>query len=298
MDAVYIGSITAVYPPTHSNNSNKYQYEYTISLTGELFSQTPIPNCIKADVFGGLDDFDDAILSVGNAVLVSFPHSEFRCGIIIGCIRNHKKKMEIDRRVHWRQRFNKTEMTVDKAFNWSIKSDYGPSASVMVDKIILDDSMGQKITLDKNTKTITISAETWTVNILKNANITVGGDLTAAVTGKASLQVTGDATVAVTGMLNASVAKDATIDIKGNANLKVAMSLNAEVKNQVNLKCKELNAKVEGDAKVEAAGKIEVKGSTIELNGSMGEILTTLTMPVVDMITGTKSVGVPNVKAG
>lgn len=53
-----------------------------------------------------------------------------------------------------------------------------------------------------------------------------------------------------------------------------------------------------GNAKVTASGNVEVTGAQIKLNGSAGQVLTTVTDPVVDLITGAPTVGVPTVKAG
>jgi len=53
-----------------------------------------------------------------------------------------------------------------------------------------------------------------------------------------------------------------------------------------------------GDANVTAGGNIVAKGSQIQLNGSSGQVLTTVTDPVVDLITGAPTMGVPTVLAG
>ena len=202
MYSVYVGTIEKVFSPSHPFNTSKFQYEYSVLVNTELFSQTSII-CIKADSFGGFDDFEDAILSPGNLVLVSFARDDFQSGAIIGCARQFSKKTEVSRGVHWRKRFNKFEMGIDSSYNWYAKSDSGPNAHVMVDKIILNDSAGQTITLDKNSKTITINAELWTININKDVKMTVGGNMTAT--------ISGNATVKVGGKLDATVGGKATI---------------------------------------------------------------------------------------
>jgi uncharacterized protein involved in type VI secretion and phage assembly len=53
-----------------------------------------------------------------------------------------------------------------------------------------------------------------------------------------------------------------------------------------------------GDVNVTASGDANVTGSSINLNGSSGQVLTTLTDPVVDLITGVPTIGVPTVNAG
>jgi len=58
----------------------------------------------------------------------------------------------------------------------------------------------------------------------------------------------------------------------------------------------EINAS--GDVSVVAGGKAEVQGATVELNGSVGQVLTNITDPVIDLITGAPTTGVPIVLAG
>jgi len=52
------------------------------------------------------------------------------------------------------------------------------------------------------------------------------------------------------------------------------------------------------DCNITAGGTCAVTGTLITLNGSTGDVLTTVTDPVVDTIVGTPTVGVPTVKAG
>jgi hypothetical protein len=56
--------------------------------------------------------------------------------------------------------------------------------------------------------------------------------------------------------------------------------------------------KADKEAKVEAGGDIEVKGKQIKLNGSMGNVLTSMSDPILCPITGLPAKGVPTVKAG
>lgn len=279
MYSVYVGTIEKVFAPNHQYNANKYQYEYSVLVSMDGYNQVSVPNCIKADTLGGFDDFEDTVLSPGNLVLVSFVRDELKCGIIMSCIRNFTKKTEVDRAVHWRKRFNKFETAIDSKYNWSAKSDFGPNAHIMVDKIILDDSQGQKITLDKNTKTITVEAELWTIEIRKDVKMTVGGNVTATVVGNVSMDIGGNANVNVHGALSATVDKDATLAVKGNAVVTVDKSLTATVK-----------------------GRADVKADQIFLN-SQGEEFSSVTTEyshqgVIDLVTGVPCEGVQSVKAG
>lgn len=53
-----------------------------------------------------------------------------------------------------------------------------------------------------------------------------------------------------------------------------------------------------GNTVVNASGNVQVDGAQIQLNGSSGKILTTVTDPVVDSIFGVPTQGVPTVKSG
>ncbi len=53
-----------------------------------------------------------------------------------------------------------------------------------------------------------------------------------------------------------------------------------------------------GAMNLTASGNLVATGAQIQLNGSTGDVLTTITDPVVDLITGVPTVGVPTVKAG
>lgn len=83
---------------------------------------------------------------------------------------------------------------------------------------------------------------------------------------------------------NASLIAKKDISLTTNSNVTINAS------KDVNISCNSAN--------VTASGKVSVKASTIELNGSAGEILTTATDPVVDTIFGLPTKGVPTVKSG
>ena len=61
---------------------------------------------------------------------------------------------------------------------------------------------------------------------------------------------------------------------------------------------KDCNIKVGGKANINVTDKCILQASEINLNGSMGDILTTKTSPIIDAIYGQPTVGVPTVKAG
>ncbi len=242
MDSFYFGMITNVYSPTDKENASKYQYEYQVLVTGDDYSSLPV-RCIRQDEFGSGDDFNDLVLAVATKVLVQFPRGDRSLGIIVSATRNYAAPMDPGLGRHWRRRFNKLVQMIDKDGNYSIESDSGPNLHVKVDKIIIDDSAGQKVTFDKASKTLTIECNELKVNVVGNATVDVKGNLTASVGG-------------------------------------------------------DITAKAGGKAKIEAGGDCDVKAKKITLNGQAGEVLTTMTDPVVDTIFGTPTMGVKTVKSG
>lgn len=82
-----------------------------------------------------------------------------------------------------------------------------------------------------------------------------------------------------------------TTDKNGNIVEMASAGINVTVNGKANI-----NAS--GDVNVQAGGNAIVQASKIELNGSSGMVLTTVTDPVVDLITGTPTMGVPTVVAG
>jgi hypothetical protein len=159
---------------------------------------------------------------------------------------------------YYRHRFNEIETRLDNKGQWTLISDDGPNQILNKTTIKLDDSVGDTITLDKTTKTITIACQEWKVNVVGNAVITV--------------------------------AKDVTLNVKGNVNATVAKDLTVT--------CANAKVKATKEVSVAASGDVTVKGKSIKLNGSMGNVLTTMSDPILCPITGLPAKGVPTVKAG
>ena len=115
--------------------------------------------------------------------MVQCPRGDASMGIIVHSTRAYVAPQNPALGVYWMNRYNKIVRYIDKDGNYSVTSDSGPTLKVNTDKIILDDSTGESITIDKAAQTITIAAKTWAVNITGDATVTVGGKMTANVTG-------------------------------------------------------------------------------------------------------------------
>ena len=98
-------------------------------------------------------------------------------------------------------------------------------------------------------------------------DVAVKGNLTETIDGNTTRSVTGTRSESITGNQTDNYSADYTINVSGNCNLT-------------------------------AGGNVVVQGSQITLNGSAGQVLTTVTDPVIDLITGAPTTGVPTVLAG
>lgn len=258
---VFYGTVLEVYPPNHKFNKSKGNTEYLVSIIHDGYSAVPV-HCVYVDPYGSPHNFLDSVLGVGNRVIVMFPRGEGTVGVIFGGYRSTSKKpvKETDG-YFYRHRFNEVETFISNLGSWQVKSDDGPSETITKKQIILDDSVGEKITLDKEKKSITLEAETWTVIIKGNANISVEKNLTATV--KETATITANNTVIKTKTMTADVAENADINVKNDLKVKARV------------------------AQVTCTGKATIKAPKIELNDAKSGVTTMNShQGVVDFITG------------
>lgn len=258
---LFYGVIEEVYAPNHTYNRSKVQYEYKVLISHDGYSQMPT-HCTRMDSYGSYHNFEDAILAKGYRVLVQFPRAEGTVGIIIGGIRTTiNKNIKSEEGYFYRQRFNEIETYINNLGTWQVKSDDGPAITLTKDKIILDDSKGDRITLDKITKTITIECQDWNVTVRGKANIQVNDSAVINVTNNTTL---------TTKTLVAN-AENATVNANQNA------TINSKQTTTVNATKVELNAK----------GEVNVKAKKVNLNGKKSGILTENSVNgIIDYITG------------
>lgn len=272
-NGIFYGVIEEVFSPNHPFNKSKSQYEYKVIITHEGYAQIP-SHCVRQDSYGSYHNFEDAIFGVGYRVLVVFPKGEGTIGVITGGIRSTSTMpIKPDEGYFYRHRFNEIETFINRLGTWQVKSDDGPSATLTKDRIIFDDSKGERITLDKVTKTLTIECKDLNIIVKGNATVTVEQDATMTVNQNATLTVAKNASV-----------KAENITATASKNITVTASENARI-----------TAK---NVDVIANGNAKIKAKKIELNGGQGAILTDTLNPVVDYITGIPSIGVTTVRSG
>jgi hypothetical protein len=235
---LFYGVVEEVYAPNHIHNRSKVQYEYKVLITHDAYSQMPT-HCTRMDSYGSYHNFEDAILAKGYRVLVQFPRAEGTIGIIIGGIRTTvNKKIDSNEGYFYRQRFNEIETYINNLGTWQVKSDDGPSMTLTKDKIVLDDSKGDKITVDKVTKTITMECQDWNVIVRNNVNIQVNNDAVINVTNNTT--VTTKNLVANTENATINSSQKTTVNSKQDATVN-AQKVNVNAKDSVNIKAGKVN---------------------------------------------------------
>jgi hypothetical protein len=187
---IYFGSIAASYAPDDAGNLGKHQYEYDVNLVLERGAYAFAKHIVRMEMFGTNDDSDDVVLRVGSRVLVWFQDDAMTSGVILGCLRNNKKKMPIEG-INRRTRFNKVEQKVDRDGNWHLHLDQGEYVDVTKTHITVSNSSGEKIVIDKAAKSIAMqTGGPWTVTAAGPVQIEAAGDVKVTSTGMATVQAT------------------------------------------------------------------------------------------------------------
>lgn len=231
-----LGVVKEVIPPSSSKSRTKTQYEYIVAAVGELNTHKQV-HCLLKDHFGGINDFETFTLKTGFRCAVECVQGNPDSGVILGGISNRSVKVDEALGHHWMARFNKITRSITSKDEFYVKHDNGNEMRVEPGQIILQDSTGIKIQVDKTGKKIVItdgSGESITID--KNAK-------------------------------------------------------------KITVEAKDLNLELKGNLKANVKGNVDVKAKTINLNGSSGKVVTTLTHPV-DFVTGIPIKGVGKVKAG
>lgn len=199
MEMLY-GTIQGVFPPGHPQNRDGYQYEYYVLAVGDNYASVPLHHVLRSDMFGATDEFSDWVLEKNQKVLVAFL-KDYSQAFIVGAIRNSLTKMLATH--HGLQRYRKVNWGIDENGNYSVVSDSGPTLEVNTDAIVLGDSAGDSIILDRVNKVLTINANKW--------NVVVQGDATIQAQGNVSVSGN-DVDVTAQGDVNVTASGNVTVD--------------------------------------------------------------------------------------
>ena len=283
MFGIYRGVVLQVVYPDDPKNITKDRIEYVIKVKGQVY-----PNAISVLGSGGkynynqrvrkpteksesgqikretLDEFLD-----GEAIYVMFLEGHGNVPLIVGAsenpLRGKYKKFSKAQGVFDIEEFNGVEFLIDKDSNYTIKQVGRKNAEGVIQN---PTAVGTQI------------------KIYGNGNIELDAKNNKVMMDDAGVKVD-DKNGNTIEMKSGAV----TINVSGQANVissgKTVVSTGADC---------EINAGA--DCKITASGDCKVTASTVKLNGSSGMVLTTVTDPVVDLITGVPTQGVPTVKAG
>jgi phage baseplate assembly protein gpV len=225
LHGLYFGTVMDVIYPEDALNTAKYQTQYRVILTGELYNQFEA-RCVVTDKFGGDDEFEDVTLRRGVKVLVQFPLGDPSIGVITGTIRSAADSQSRSDGYYYKKRFNKITESIDKADVWTIEHDDGTMIRIESNRILIDDGDGNSILIEQGSKIKVMSGEL-DIEVADNAVINVSGNVTV----KASnISVEGDDVSVKCKSLDANVSGSAKIDAKGSVDIKGSnIKLNGEM---------------------------------------------------------------------
>ena len=171
-----------VHAPGSDQNFNKYQYEYSIVISGNNNCSIPLTHALSMDDFGTVDDYNDKVGVIGQKVCVMCFRGDLSQPMIIGAIRNTTDITDPTAGRFWKRRFNGIEEWIDKDGNWSVTSDNEQNIQLNQEYILIDNASGESIRIDKASKTITVNAgKDWTMQLSGNCNINcVNANITAS----------------------------------------------------------------------------------------------------------------------
>jgi hypothetical protein len=110
---IYVGTISAVYPPSHALNSDhKYQYVYEVVVSTDLYAYLPV-RCIRMDPGGGgIYNYDDLIFTTGQQVFIGFPFKDTSVAVILGGKREEPSPQTEEGTIRWKRRMNEINQSI------------------------------------------------------------------------------------------------------------------------------------------------------------------------------------------
>lgn len=175
MDFIFHGVIDRIVPPNNPANRSRTTYEYDVLIDYHNGSTALLEGVQYLDSSGSGDDYRDKTFMVGQRVIVICPKQDLFDAYIIGGPRSASKATDIRKAHHYLDRFNEIETFIDNLGGWHVKSDLGPNINVEREKITLDASSGDIITIDRVNRQINIETNRWNVVVKGDANIQVQG---------------------------------------------------------------------------------------------------------------------------
>lgn len=303
-DAIRVGQIIRVIPVDAEANVSRRQVEYDVEVSMGV-NAIIYKNVVMADDFGAENAFNETVLQ-GNESEGDFV-AEFRTGsqVVLACVEGNADRAVIIKALqHSRIRSTGSKSATPELTNKSSSVDDAlkalptalPGAAKADGQRMLGEFVGVRWNINKDGElTILVQGPKDSKGEIQEAlgqviKFNAKGEILMLDRADQELLISPDKEKIV---LKSGKGDSIEID---RASGKISIE---STKDQEQTVGANWTVTVKGNALVEATGNVEVKGLLISLNGqTMGDVLTTITSPVVDTIFGTPSVGVPTVKAG
>lgn len=314
-----VGVVIASYSVSDSSNVNKKVPEYDVFVfeQNENTSSTTITykNCVAATGFGSKTDFFEARLRSyqnkttkdpiitpsgqnGAIVLLLCLNGLSDTGIIISSLSHPDRTTTLTGSTpHLEGEYNGVNIKVNDDGSTSLTFNGAKDN----DGKIIDSSQGvTEIKIEKDGSfQVDHSTITFRLDKTGTASLTAKKDVDVTAQGNISFQIQGNADINVKGKVALTSGGDTTVDAKGKVAVTSGGDTSIDAKGKVAITSGgNTTVNATGTNEIVSSGKTSLTASEIDLNGSSGQILTTLTDPVVDLITGVPTMGVPTVKAG
>lgn len=255
-------------------------------------------NCIAMTSFGNVADFFEANLRKlnhktskgtvpspsgqdGAIVLLLCLNGLSDKGIIVGSLPHPDRKTQLtDTNPHLEGEYNGVHVTVNEdgstslSFKGATDNQGNSIANPGTTEIKIEKDGSYQV--DHSTVTFRMDKSgTASLTAKKDVDVTAQGNINFQIQGNANINVQGN--ISATSGGNTSVKSGGKVDVTSSGDTTITSG---------------------GKTSVTASGITSVTAPQITLNGASGQILTTVTDPFVDLITGFPTTGVPTVKAG
>jgi hypothetical protein len=292
--ALRVGMIAASYAVSDDKNISKLTTEYDVTViqqdSNQGIASVTYKNCMSAEGFGSIADFFERNLRVRSASGQQNPSIDFKgqdgAIVLIMCLdAMTEKAIIVSSLTHPDRQTTLTDTDPRLAGTYNgVAVLVNPDGSCSLTFNGATDNNGDPTDTSQGVTTLQIKTDGSfefmhdAIDILANRN----GTLNITTKVDCNIQAQGnmvigcvDADVTASGDLNANISGKGNIQTGADATLQIG-----------------------GNCNLTASGNVVVKGSEIDLNNPEGMVLTNVTDPVVDLITGVPTMGVPKVKAG
>lgn len=322
-----LGVVTSIYPASDPNNFSKLSTEYDVSVfeQNEDRGNTIITyrNCIGADALGSIADFFDknfrsltknnnpvgfmnTINQNGATVILLCLDAVSEKAVIIGGLNHPNRPTTLFTAAPYLEaEYNGANIKVNNdgscSFTFRGATDnYGvPTDPSQGNTYLVIDPDGSfqvnhstvLFRMDRTKGTATLYAnQDIDIKANNNINVTASQQINVACTNlnvnasdSIDINCNGPTSISSTGNIDVTSKGDVTITAQGKSviNTTSTTTINST-----------------GMLTIQSAVEVDVTAPIIKINGSVGEVLTNVTDPVVDFITLVPTIGLPNVLAG